>query len=330
MNGILLIDKPARLTSHDVVARIRKQFGLNKLGHAGTLDPFATGLLILCVNAATKIAAYLAERDKEYVGELKLGEVTDTQDGTGRLIAQQPLPADLTSEEHAAARLAEVAARFTGDILQTPPMFSAIKVGGCRLYALARRGKTIEREPRSVRIHELEILATNLPYVRFRVVCSKGTYIRTLAHDLGQAVGCGAHLSTLRRTRIGPFSVHDALPLDALLELSSQAVREQQLISIGQALPFLPAVTLGARAANLLTHGGTVTFDEAAVEYPAEKSDRPVCVRTRTGRPVEEDIFRVHHPDGRCIALARPIPRSSAPEQPRRLRPVKVLVQEKR
>jgi tRNA pseudouridine55 synthase len=213
-DGILLVDKPPILTSHDVVDRIRRQFGFKKVGHCGTLDPAATGLLIIVLERATKLQDRLMSDDKTYEGTLCLGITTDSQDADGQVLAQKPVP-PLTE-----ADLEAVIAKFRGDIQQIPPMVSAKKVAGQPLYKLARKGKTIEREPRSVHIYDFRILSVALPRVQIRVTCTKGTYVRTLCHDIGELIGCGGHLAELRRTRSGKFDVQDAHRLDDLLTLN--------------------------------------------------------------------------------------------------------------
>jgi tRNA pseudouridine55 synthase len=213
-DGILLVDKPPILTSHDVVDRIRRQFGFKKVGHCGTLDPAATGLLIIVLERATKLQDRLMSDDKTYEGTLCLGVSTDSQDADGEVLAEKPVP-PLTE-----ADLEAVVAKFRGDIQQIPPMVSAKKVAGQPLYKLARKGKTIEREPRSVHIYDFRILSVTLPRVQIRVTCTKGTYVRTLCHDIGELLGCGGHLAELRRTRSGKFDVKDAHRLDDLLKLN--------------------------------------------------------------------------------------------------------------
>jgi tRNA pseudouridine55 synthase len=210
-DGLLLVDKPPRLTSHDVVDRIRRHFGFRKVGHCGTLDPAATGLLLIVLERATKLQANLMSDDKTYEGTMRLGIATDSQDADGEVIAEKPVP-PLTAEQ-----IEEVLARFRGDIQQIPPMVSAIKHEGQPLYKLARKGKTVEREPRLVHVYDLRALSIALPDVKFRCACTKGTYVRTLCHDIGESLGCGAHLSELRRTRSGRFDVKDARPLNELL-----------------------------------------------------------------------------------------------------------------
>lgn len=210
MNGFLLIDKPAGITSHDVIDRLRRVTGIRKIGHAGTLDPFATGLLIVGIGAATKRLSAFSGLDKSYEAEAKLGAVSDTQDLTGRIVPT----------EHAAApaesALRAVLASFTGETDQLPPMYSAKKVGGKKLYELARAGKEVARKPARITVHELRLLACELPRFSFFTRCSSGTYVRTLAHDIGAALGNGAYLERLRRTSIGSIVVSAASPLAAV------------------------------------------------------------------------------------------------------------------
>ena len=218
-DGVLLVDKPAELTSHDVVDYIRRQFGFKKVGHCGTLDPAATGLLLIVLERATKLQDHLMSDDKTYEGTMTLGVTTDSQDADGAIIAEKPVP-PLT-----AAEIEAVFAKFRGDIKQLPPMVSAVKHQGTPLYKLARKGKTVEREPRNVHIYDLKVLGIDLPKVQLRCTCTKGTYVRTLCHDMGEVIGCGAHLSELRRTRSGKFDVKDAHSLKALMQLNLQQLQ---------------------------------------------------------------------------------------------------------
>ena len=210
IDGVLLVDKATGMTSHDVVAIARRSLGTRKIGHCGTLDPLATGLLILTLGRGTKIQDLLMAEDKEYAGTLKLGETTGSQDADGVVIETKPVP-EFTREQIAAAF-----AKFHGDFYQMPPMVSAIKKDGVPLYKLARQGKTVEREPRFVHVYAHEIQAIRLPEVDFRVLCSKGFYVRTYAHDIGHELGCGAHLKSLRRTKSGKFSVENSVTSDEL------------------------------------------------------------------------------------------------------------------
>jgi tRNA pseudouridine55 synthase len=209
-SGLILIDKPELWTSHDVVNFVRRRFGIPKVGHCGTLDPIATGLLVLVLGRATKLSSRLLVQDKLYAGSLRLGVETHTQDRAGEVTAT----ADPCGVTIGAVRTA--AARLTGDILQVPPMVSALKHDGRRLYKLARSGQEVEREPRPVRVHRFDIEAIDGPMVRFTVHCSKGTYVRTLCADLGRDLGCGAHLHDLRRLRSGSFRIEDAYSVDTL------------------------------------------------------------------------------------------------------------------
>ncbi|MEK0449470.1 MAG: tRNA pseudouridine synthase [Verrucomicrobiota bacterium] len=213
IDGVLLVDKASDMTSHDVVAiarRALRSMGVEKVGHCGTLDPLATGLLILTIGKGTKIQDLIMSEDKEYVGTMRLGEVTDSQDADGEITETRPVP-KLSRDELEAAF-----AKFHGDFYQTPPMVSAIKKDGVPLYKLARKGQVVEREPRFVHVYAHEIQAVRMPEIDFRVVCSKGFYVRTYAHDIGESLGCGAHLRALRRTKSGKFTVDGAITVDAL------------------------------------------------------------------------------------------------------------------
>ncbi len=209
-DGVLLVDKAPGMTSHDVVALVRRQLQIKKVGHCGTLDPIATGLLILTLGRGTKIQDLLMSEDKEYVGTMSLGATTDTQDRAGKILEERPVP-ELTEENVGAAF-----AKFRGDFYQIPPMVSAIKQGGVKLYQLARQGKVVEREPRLVHVYRSSIDRIAAPEIDFSVVCSKGFYVRTYAHDIGELLGCGAHLQELRRTRSGRFDLTRAVTVEQI------------------------------------------------------------------------------------------------------------------
>jgi tRNA pseudouridine55 synthase len=213
LDGAILIDKPAGPTSHDVVDAIRDEFKLKKVGHCGTLDPNATGLLIIVLGRATKLSEKLMSTDKVYEGAIKFGESTDSYDANGELTGSLPVPPTTLEEINALART------FVGDIMQTPPMVSAVKKDGVPLYKLARKGVEVAREPRLIHIYDFRFSAWQEPYGMFRVACTKGTYVRSLANDLGQKLGCGAHLATLRRTISGKFNVADAIEFEKILGL---------------------------------------------------------------------------------------------------------------
>lgn len=223
IDGVLLVDKSQSMTSHDVVAITRRALNTKKVGHCGTLDPLATGLLIITIGRGTKIQDLLMSEDKEYIGTLKLGEETDSQDSDGQIIKSSPVP-EFTREQIDAAF-----AKFHGDFYQTPPMVSAIKKDGVPLYKLARQGKVVEREPRFVHVYAHEILAIRPMEIDFRVVCSKGFYVRTYAHEIGTELGCGAHLKALRRTKSGRFSVEGAITVDELKAGPLEAVAKRVL-----------------------------------------------------------------------------------------------------
>jgi len=209
-DGVLLVDKAEGMTSHDVVALVRRQLEIRKVGHCGTLDPIATGLLLLTLGRGTKIQDLLMSEDKEYVGTMTLGITTSTQDREGEVIDQRPVP-PLTREQVLAAF-----DKFRGDFYQMPPMVSAIKRGGVPLYKLAREGKVVEREPRLVHVYRHSVDNIAIPNVDFTVLCSKGFYVRTYVHDIGEVLGCGAHLKTLRRSRSGRFEVERAVTVDQI------------------------------------------------------------------------------------------------------------------
>jgi tRNA pseudouridine55 synthase len=230
LEGVLLVDKPGEHTSHDVVARLRGKLRMKRIGHAGTLDPMATGLLVVLVGKATRLSQYLVSVDKEYEGSIELGKVTDSQDADGQVMETRPVPPLTEQELEAAVR------GFVGDQYQTPPMYSAIKIDGVPLYKKARRGEEVEREPRFIRVMSWEVTRFGLPRFEFRLRCSKGTYVRTLAHDLGQKLGSGAYLASLRRTAVGSFRVAQALTLDQIEALSLSEI-EQRLIPPHAAVP---------------------------------------------------------------------------------------------
>jgi tRNA pseudouridine55 synthase len=222
-DGVLLVDKAEGMTSHDVVALVRRRLEIKKVGHCGTLDPIATGLLLLTLGRGTKIQDLLMSEDKEYVGTLTLGITTDTQDREGQIIEQRPVP-PLDGEQVLAAF-----DRYRGDFYQMPPMVSAIKRGGVPLYKLARAGKVVEREPRLVHVYRYSVDRMNVPDIDFTVLCSKGFYVRTYVHDIGEVLGCGAHLKELRRSRSGRFDVQHAVTVDEIRNGSREEILRRVL-----------------------------------------------------------------------------------------------------
>tara|TARA_B110000037_G_scaffold187068_1_gene217426 strand:+ start:379 stop:1101 length:723 start_codon:yes stop_codon:yes gene_type:complete len=228
--GVLLIDKPSGMTSHDVVDKVRRKLKMKRIGHAGTLDPAATGLLIILVGKATKLSQYLMSLGKVYSGTIKLGETTNTQDADGEVMMTRPVP------ELDEAKVKEFLDSFIGDQYQIPPMFSAIKINGQPLYKMARQGKEVEREPRFIRVSSYELTRFEAPEVDFVMKCTKGTYVRTLAHDLGEKIGCGGHLCALRRDASDQFDVKNAVTLEAFQEMEFSEI-DEILIPAHEALP---------------------------------------------------------------------------------------------
>ena len=221
LDGAVLVDKPAGPTSHDVVAAIRRRFNLKKVGHCGTLDPNATGLLIIVLGRGTKLSEKLMGEDKVYEGSVEFGVTTNSYDADGEVVQTRPVP-PLTLDQ-----LNESAATFVGDIMQTPPMVSAVKKDGVPLYKLARKGVEVEREARLIHVYNFRFSRYEAPVGEFRVASTKGTYVRSLAHELGEKLGCGAHLKTLRRCVSGEFDVRYALPLETLLTLTSAELEKR-------------------------------------------------------------------------------------------------------
>ncbi len=249
-SGLLLVHKPSGPTSHDVVARVRRIVGTRKVGHAGTLDPFASGLLLVLVGPSTRLAEYLLKLDKSYEAGARLGVETDSHDLQGEVVSTSDDWKDVTPQE-----ISSALAGFDGEILQRPPALSAKKVGGESAHRRVRRGEELHLEPVPVTIHEIRLLDPGLPTVRFRVRCSSGTYIRALARDLGRALGVGAHLTELVRTGIGDFSLEDAFDLEELEELEEGGEAQARLISPARALAHLPAVQVEAGEARRLRQG---------------------------------------------------------------------------
>jgi tRNA pseudouridine55 synthase len=273
--GILLLDKPSGPTSHDVVMAVRRGTGEKQVGHAGTLDPLATGLLVICLGPATRLSDYLRDKDKRYRARVRLGQSTNTYDADGEITAETDnLPERATVEE--------ALVKFRGPIQQRPPAFSAIKRGGKKAYELARAGEAVELEARPVEIHLLELLEWQPPEFTLDVFCSSGTYIRSLAHDLGQALGCGAHLTALRRTASGNFQVGEAVTLDELKKSFEIGDWKLHLRPADEAVADWPEIGLTAEAAARIQHGQPIPLEEHA-----------------------DDFARAYNPAGEFIALLR-------------------------
>jgi tRNA pseudouridine55 synthase len=246
-SGVLLVDKPEGPSSANVVHRVKAILGAKKVGHLGTLDPFASGLLLLGVNQGTKVADIFLGAPKSYHGVMALGVETDSQDGTGKVLETHPVPV-IGAED-----LKALEEKFTGEIRQVPPMFSALKRDGVRLYQLARQGKEIPREPRAVKIERLQLNKVADAEIEFDVTCSRGTYVRTLAADMGKFIGCGAHLRRLRRTACGPLRVEQAITLEALEQ--TRSVAKIPLLALSSALSHLPAIKWDSRLLQRLRMG---------------------------------------------------------------------------
>ncbi len=298
-SGFLVVDKPVGWTSHQVVQTARRWFGIKKVGHLGTLDPLATGLLPLAIREATKLAPFVSRGARIYVGSIRLGVATNTYDAEGRVLHRHDGP--LPSEDVVRAALAE----FLGETLQVPPMFSSVKKDGVPLYRLARKGEEVERAPRPIRISSLEVHYYEPPEIGIEISCSPGTYVRTLASDLGERLGCGAHLSGLRRTASGPFALEQAASVEDLEAAAGQGGCEKWLINPERALG-LPLVKLQAAQARRVSHGGDIPVAEAAGPFESGSPPRP------------GDRLAAMAPSGMLVAVMELRP-------DRRLHPLRVL-----
>ena len=275
MNGIIIIDKPPEWTSNDVVSRLRRVFNTRRIGHGGTLDPMATGVLPVFVGRATRGVEFFEHAEKVYETTIRFGLTTDTEDITGKTLTETEV--SLTEEE-----LLAVLPRFRGDILQVPPMYSAIKVGGQKLYDLARKGREVERQPRPITIHELQLLEFSGKEARLRVRCSKGTYIRTLCKDLGSALGCGGCMAALRRVQAGEYTLEGSIPLRQLLDISERGEDVEHLLCpVDTMFASHPKLTLNEKQTRLVKNGNA---------FAAACAD---------------GTYRVYAPDGEFLALCR-------------------------
>ena len=260
MDGVIVIRKEKDFTSHDVVAKLRGILHMKKIGHTGTLDPDAEGVLPVALGKATRLVDMITDKEKTYEAVMRLGVVTDTQDMSGTVLSQAS-ELHVTEEELRAA-----IESFVGDYMQVPPMYSALKVNGKKLYELAREGKTVERKPRPVHFYEIEILEINLPLVRFCVTCSKGTYIRTLCHDIGEKLGCGAAMETLLRTKVGRFTLDDAITLAQTEEAVKNGKIESKVLGIEEILAEYPRVCCTKEGDRLLANGNPLVQARVVAE----------------------------------------------------------------
>lgn len=290
MDLVITIDKPKGITSQQATSQVKRILRARKAGHTGTLDPDATGVLLVCVNRATRLASYFSSLNKQYAAVMKLGETTDTQDAAGRVISRTgPVLTDR-------AAIGETLKSFTGDIQQTPPMFSALKHRGRPLYTFARKGIDIPRPQRTVRIHEIELLDVDLPFVRISVTCSKGTYIRTLCDDIGKKLGTGAHLFVLKRTAIATFHVDNSFSLDALREAVSQRRGDPGFLrglngvyTMDEALSWMPQICIRHSQVKSIENGHPITASNAQDHFSEH-------IRTAAG-------IRIKSPDNRLLAV---------------------------
>ena len=287
LNGVLNIYKPAGWTSHDVVLRLRRLLGIRKIGHAGTLDPAATGVLPILLGKGTKIAEHLLGWEKEYVAILRLGESTDTQDATGKVTSGAST--DGVSEE----QIRTMVNKFQGEIQQIPPMYSAVKINGQPLYKAARRGETVQRSPRTVTIYRLEVLAVRGRDVDLRVICSKGTYIRTLCADIGERLQVGGHLLCLERSRVGPFQVQDTLVLEDVTKESVSTGKNRAFLTMDEALERYPFVTVKSEYITKVMNGAPIPWK--AIEVP--QGDH------RVHHEHDCSCIRIKSPQGQLLAL---------------------------
>lgn len=276
MNGVIVVDKPAGPTSHDVVARARRALGLARIGHTGTLDPLATGVLPLVIGRATRLAQFLTADEKEYLAGVRLGASTPTYDAEGRADAAAVQPPDLP-----AAALEAALEAFRGTFAQVPPAFSAKKVDGTRAYRLARQDRPVEMQPVTVTVHALDLVGVERGLVTVRLACSSGFYVRSFAHDLGQRLGCGAYLETLRRTRAGQFHESAAVPLDRLERLEGPP--PAYMIPPERLLAGRPGVVVSARGARRLAHGNTLEAGDLMGGQPPAGDTGPIRVLDEAG-----------------------------------------------
>lgn len=292
-HGIINVYKEAGFTSHDVVAKLRGICKQKKIGHTGTLDPDAVGVLPVCLGSGTKLCDMLTGETKEYIAGFQLGIATDTQDISGKILEEKEVCVS-------AEQVKEMLSHFVGELQQVPPMYSALKVGGKKLYELAREGKEVERKARPITIYELELLKAEHPEYEIRVVCSKGTYIRTLCHDIGQDLSCGAVMTSLVRSRVGEFRLKDAKTLDELQELADQGRVQEAVIPVEEMFHALPAIQVSDGAQKALLNGNQLKRSEVLA-----KEEAGIIGKMLQGFPVDQGEYRVYSMDSRFCAIYR-------------------------
>lgn len=286
MNGIVIIDKPHGCTSHDMVNLMRRLTGIKKVGHTGTLDPMATGVLPVCVGSATKVADMLTLSDKCYMAEFVLGMITDTQDADGKVLTECAV--DCEEQD-----IRDAVNSFVGEIEQIPPMYSAIKQDGKKLYELARKGIEVERKSRKITIHSIDILKIDGERVTIKVYCSKGTYIRTLCEDIGIKLHVGAYMNTLRRVRTGPFTIEESHTVDELYGLKEEGRLEEIFIPVDRMFEEYPAVSLNYKQVRSITNGIAMTYNGSDGLYRVyDEIGKFLCIgRIRDGKLKSEKAF---------------------------------------
>ncbi len=292
-HGIMNVYKEAGFTSHDVVAKLRGICKQKKIGHTGTLDPDAVGVLPVCLGSGTKLCDMLTGETKEYIARFRLGVTTDTQDISGKVLEEKEV--DVCEEQ-----VKEMLSHFVGELQQVPPMYSALKVGGKKLYELAREGKEVERKARLITIYELELLKAEHPEYEIRVTCSKGTYIRTLCHDVGQALSCGAVMTSLVRARVGEFRLKDAKTLAELQMLVDQGRLQEAVIPVEEMFRALPAIQVSDDAQKALLNGNQLKRSEVLVKEEAGNIEE-----VPKNLPVDQEEYRVYSSGGRFCAIYR-------------------------
>jgi tRNA pseudouridine55 synthase len=277
MDIIISLNKPKDITSQEAVTKVKKILRVRKAGHTGTLDPMATGLLLICLNKATRLASYFSDLDKEYRAVMKLGEATDTQDAYGKIISK------VENVNVSIGAIEEAVRSFKGSILQQPPMFSALKHEGEPLYKLARKGIEIERKSREVNVYDIELLDITIPYISFRVACSKGTYIRTLCDDIGKKLGVGAHLCELERTKIGTFKIEESLSFEDLKGMNIEKPDKKGVYTIDEALSWMPELQIDEEMMRAVSHGNPIKIKEVMNLSDVLKTSSGIRIKSSDG-----------------------------------------------
>ena len=295
MDGLILAYKPQNITSHDVVAKIRNILNTKKVGHYGTLDPLATGLILIAVGKATKLFPYFSKTDKVYKGGIRLGFSTDTYDSTGKPISSE------SKKYPTKDNLANAMKKFEGRIQQVPPPYSAKKYKGKPLYKLAREGKEFELRPSQLFIHYFRLINYNPPFIECEIKCSSGTYVRSLAHDLGQIIGCGAHLYELLRTQVGNFQLKESFSIEKINQLAQEGKIKKFLIPLEFLLPEFPKIILQERGSALAKNGNIIFAENILKITQGEPS-------SSSNLSEKEEIFRMFNGDGKLLALAKKVP----------------------